>query len=57
MGKYFSLNVNEYIRVLKLAKTPSMDEFKMVAMIAGAGVAFVGAMGFLMFVVMRPLPP
>lgn len=57
MGKYFNLNVNDYIRVLKLARTPTWDEFKQVALIAAAGVVLVGAMGFLLFVIMRPLPP
>ncbi|MFP4174259.1 MAG: protein translocase SEC61 complex subunit gamma [Halobacteriales archaeon] len=57
MGKYFNLNVNDYLRVLKLARTPTWDEFKQVAMIAGAGVLFVGIIGFLIYVGMRPLPP
>jgi len=57
MGKYFNLNVNDYIRVLKLARTPTWDEFKQVALIAAAGVVLVGAIGFLLFVIMRPLPP
>jgi protein transport protein SEC61 subunit gamma-like protein len=57
MGKYFNLNVNDYLRVLKLARTPTWDEFKQVAMIAGAGVLFIGIIGFVIFVAMRPLPP
>ena len=57
MGKYFNLNVNDYIRVLKLARTPTWDEFKQVSLIAAAGVVFVGIIGFLLFVIMRPLPP
>jgi len=57
MGKYFNLNVNDYIRVLKLARTPTWGEFKQVAAIAGAGILLVGVMGFLIFITMRPLPP
>jgi len=57
MGKYFNLNVNDYLRVLKLARTPTWDEFKQVALIAGAGVLLIGTVGFLLFVLMRPLPP
>jgi len=57
MRGYFNLNVNDYVRVLKLAKTPSWDEFKKVAAIAGAGVALVGLLGFIIFITMRPLPP
>ncbi|MFB6284212.1 MAG: protein translocase SEC61 complex subunit gamma [Halobacteria archaeon] len=52
-----SLNLSDYTRVLKLARTPSWQEFKQVAMIAAAGVLLVGTIGFLIFIAMRPLPP
>ncbi|MFB6228802.1 MAG: protein translocase SEC61 complex subunit gamma [Halobacteriales archaeon] len=45
-----------YIRVLKLASTPSWDEFSQVSKIAGAGILLVGLLGFLMFAVMSFLP-
>jgi protein transport protein SEC61 subunit gamma-like protein len=45
-----------YIRVLKLASTPSWTEFSQVSKIAGAGILLVGLLGFLMFAVMSFLP-
>jgi protein transport protein SEC61 subunit gamma-like protein len=45
-----------YVRVLKLASTPSWTEFSQVSKIAGAGILLVGLLGFLMFAVMSFLP-
>ncbi|OTF06324.1 protein translocase SEC61 complex subunit gamma [Halorubrum sp. SD612] len=47
---------NSYIRVLKLASTPSTDEFLQVSKIAGAGILLIGFIGFLMFAIMSLLP-
>ncbi|MFC7177067.1 protein translocase SEC61 complex subunit gamma [Halosegnis marinus] len=49
-------DLTSYVRVLKLASTPSWEEFSRVALIAGAGVVLVGLLGFLIFVVMNFLP-
>jgi protein transport protein SEC61 subunit gamma-like protein len=49
-------DITSYVRVLKLASTPSFQEFSQVALIAGAGIGFVGLIGFLIFVVMSFLP-
>jgi len=49
-------DLNSYIRVLKLASTPSWEEFSRVAAIAGAGIVIVGVIGFLIFAVMNFLP-
>ena len=49
-------DLNSYIRVLKLASTPSNDEFFQVSKIAGAGILLVGFLGFLIFAVMSLLP-
>ncbi|MFC5970489.1 protein translocase SEC61 complex subunit gamma [Halomarina salina] len=49
-------DLTSYVRVLKLASTPSWEEFSQVALIAGAGIAFVGFIGFLIFVIMTFLP-
>jgi protein transport protein SEC61 subunit gamma-like protein len=45
-----------YIRVLKMASTPSWNEFSQVAKVAGAGVFLVGLLGFVIFAVMTFLP-
>ncbi len=49
-------DLNSYIRVLKLASTPSTDEFLQVSQIAGAGIILIGFIGFLIFAVMSLLP-
>jgi protein transport protein SEC61 subunit gamma-like protein len=49
-------DLNSYIRVLKLASTPSTDEFLQVSKIAGAGILLIGFIGFLIFAVMSLLP-
>jgi protein transport protein SEC61 subunit gamma-like protein len=49
-------DLTSYVRVLKLASTPSWEEFSQVALIAGAGIVLVGIMGFLIFIVMNFIP-
>jgi protein transport protein SEC61 subunit gamma-like protein len=49
-------DLTSYVRVLKLASTPSWQEFSQVAKIAGAGILLVGLLGFLIFIVMTFLP-
>ena len=45
-----------YVRVLKMASTPSWNEFSQVSKVAGAGVFLVGLLGFIIFAVMSFLP-
>jgi protein transport protein SEC61 subunit gamma-like protein len=49
-------DLSSYIRVLKLASTPSWQEFSQVAKIAGAGILLVGLVGFLIYVFMYIMP-
>ncbi|WP_276271317.1 protein translocase SEC61 complex subunit gamma [Haloarcula litorea] len=49
-------DITSYVRVLKLASTPSWEEFSQIAKIAGAGIALVGLLGFLIFAVMSFIP-
>lgn len=49
-------NLSSYIRVLKLASTPSTEEFSQVSLVAGAGILLVGLLGFIIFVFMTFLP-
>lgn len=44
--------LSTYIRVLKLASTPSWEEFSQVSKIAAVGILLVGLIGFLIFAVM-----
>ena len=49
-------DLSSYVRVLKLASTPSWNEFSQVAKIAGAGIALVGILGFLIYTIMFFVP-
>jgi protein transport protein SEC61 subunit gamma-like protein len=49
-------DLNSYVRVLKLASTPSWGEFSQVGLIAGAGVILVGFLGFVIFALMTVVP-
>jgi protein transport protein SEC61 subunit gamma-like protein len=49
-------DLSSYTRVLKLASTPSWQEFSQIAKIAGAGILLVGLLGFAIFVVMTLVP-
>jgi protein transport protein SEC61 subunit gamma-like protein len=43
--------LRKYLRVLKLARTPTREEFTKIATVAAAGVLVVGMIGFIIFVV------
>lgn len=49
-------DISSYVRVLKLASTPSWNEFSQVAKIAGIGIILVGVIGFMIFVFMTLVP-
>jgi len=49
-------DLNSYVRVLKLASTPSWGEFSQISKIAGAGIFLVGLLGFVIFALMSFLP-
>ncbi len=51
-----STNVNEYIRVLKLARKPSREEFNMIAKISMAGIGIIGTLGFVIYALLTELP-
>ena len=51
-----SLNPSEYIRVLKLARKPSREEFTMIAKVSIAGIAIIGLIGFLIYMLLTELP-
>jgi protein transport protein SEC61 subunit gamma-like protein len=51
-----SLDVNEYIRVLKLARKPSREEFTMIAKVSMAGIGLIGMLGFVIYALLTVLP-
>jgi protein transport protein SEC61 subunit gamma-like protein len=51
------LNLNEelfrkYIRVLKLARTPTREEFGKIGLVAGIGICIIGLVGFIIYEIM-----
>lgn len=51
-----SKKLQVYIRILKLAKRPTRDEFFKISKIAGAAMALVGLIGFFIYILMTVLP-
>lgn len=45
-----------HLRVLKLTKKPSREEFLTIAKVAGIGILAVGAIGFIIYVLLTMLP-
>ena len=45
-------DLTSYVRVLKMATTPTTDEFLQVSKIAGAGILLVGFLGFVIGTIM-----
>jgi protein transport protein SEC61 subunit gamma-like protein len=46
----------KYWRVLKLARTPSRDEFSKIAIVAALGIMIIGLGGFIVYELMFVLP-
>lgn len=51
-----STDINEYLRVLKLARKPSREEFTMIAKVSMAGIGLIGFMGFMIYALLTELP-
>ncbi|HYY48533.1 MAG TPA: protein translocase SEC61 complex subunit gamma, partial [Thermoplasmata archaeon] len=47
------LGKGKYGRVLKMARKPTSDEYSKVVMITGLGIAAIGALGFVIYLIMR----
>jgi protein transport protein SEC61 subunit gamma-like protein len=47
----------KYLRVLKLARRPTKDEFVKISTVAAAGIAIIGILGFITYLVFHYLLP
>ena len=47
---------HKYWRVIKLARTPTREEFQRIAIVAAAGIILIGLIGFLILTFMDVLP-
>ena len=50
------LRLGEYVRVLKLTRKPTREEFTVIAKVAGAGILLVGLIGFVIYLLITVLP-
>jgi protein transport protein SEC61 subunit gamma-like protein len=48
--------IRAHLRVLKLTRKPSREEFLTIAKVAGAGILAVGAIGFIVYILLTMLP-
>jgi protein transport protein SEC61 subunit gamma-like protein len=46
----------KYWRVLKLARTPTRDEFSKIAIVAAAGILLIGLIGFTIYEIINIIP-
>jgi protein transport protein SEC61 subunit gamma-like protein len=56
LGSLYEEYIQKYLRVLKLARTPSRDEFTKIALVAAIGVFVIGLIGFTIYELMLVLP-
>jgi protein transport protein SEC61 subunit gamma and related proteins len=47
----------QYVRILKLARKPSMEEFLTIAKVAGAGIILIGIIGFIIYAILITVSP
>ena len=50
------LRLGEYLRVLKLTRKPTRDEFTVIAKVAGAGILLIGFIGFIIYLLIAEMP-
>ena len=55
-SKNVGQTLRSYLRVLKLTKKPSRDEFLMIAKVAGIGILAAGIVGFLIYITLTEIP-
>jgi protein transport protein SEC61 subunit gamma-like protein len=51
-----SKTLKSYLRILKLTKKPSRQEFLMIAKVAGVGIILIGFVGFIIYVLLTEVP-
>ena len=56
MPENVPLRLGEYVRVLKLTRKPSREEFSIIAKVAGAGILLIGFIGFIIYLLITVIP-
>ena len=52
-----SSQYHKYLRVWKLLKKPSMEEFKTISKVSVIGLLVIGALGFVIQIIIKPMFP
>lgn len=52
LKKWVESQSNQYLRLWRIMKKPSMDEFKMIAKVSAVGILLLGFLGFLINLIM-----
>ena len=55
-SKFLNIGKGKYGRILKMARTPTRDEYKKTIAITGIGIIVLGALGFFIMWLMTYLP-
>ena len=55
-SKFRNIGKGKYGRILKMARTPTRDEYKKTVAITGIGIIVLGALGFFIMCLMTYLP-
>jgi protein transport protein SEC61 subunit gamma and related proteins len=50
------LRLGEYLRILKLTRKPTREEFAVIAKVAGAGILLIGFIGFIIYLLIAEMP-
>jgi protein transport protein SEC61 subunit gamma-like protein len=48
--------LKQYVRIIQLTRKPSNEEFMTISKVAGAGILLIGAIGFVIYLVMVIIP-
>lgn len=56
VSEKLSFNLDEYVRVLKLTRKPTREEFITIAKVSGAGILLIGIIGFILYILITELP-
>lgn len=51
-----SMDLGEYLRVLKLARKPTREEFMMIGKISITGIFLIGMIGFIIYALLTEIP-
>jgi protein transport protein SEC61 subunit gamma-like protein len=48
--------LDEYLRILRLTRKPTLEEFTMIAKVAALGLLLIGFIGFIIYLIMVTIP-